>query len=131
MYKLSFAILEMNKTNIMKIITFDTQKGIFDFELNDLETEFHSHPAIEIILAQEGHFTLSANNLKYSNIRFAIIEKNISHKVEIVKGIARIFMCENFNTSLAYFLKSHQIRLENGVFTHEKAKTSSPFLKLS
>ena len=45
----------------MKIHKFDTRKGIYQFELNEIETDFHSHPTFEILLSEKSKSLVSAH----------------------------------------------------------------------
>lgn len=39
----------------MKVLEFDTNKGIYQFNLEDFETTLHQHPVVEIIVAQTNY----------------------------------------------------------------------------
>lgn len=43
----------------MKINIFDIQNGVYLTQLDSVEADYHSHPAIEIIVAEKGAFKLS------------------------------------------------------------------------
>ncbi len=104
----------------MKIYDFDIRKGIYSFEFNDLNTENHSHPVTEIIIAIEGTFTLSINNQKSENLVFAIIDSNIKHQVFSQSCVVKILMVESNNQELREFFKKLGIKLPHGYFLKEE-----------
>lgn len=111
----------------MKVHQFDTQKGIYEFELSDFNTENHSHPTVEVILAQQGSFSLWVKDEKYTDVLFAIIDKNIPHRIEVSGSEVRILMLESFNSLLTDLLVQYQIHFENTVFI-SKEKSSLHFI---
>ncbi|RNC87863.1 MAG: AraC family transcriptional regulator [Winogradskyella sp.] len=100
----------------MKIYGFDIKKGIYDFEFNELNTESHSHPVVEIINATDGSFALISNELTHENLVFAIIESNTKHKIIAKNCSVKILMIESYNYYLHKFLKSKGIIFQNGAF---------------
>ncbi|WP_299220404.1 AraC family transcriptional regulator [uncultured Aquimarina sp.] len=100
----------------MKIYDFDIQNGIYRFEFEGLNTEIHSHPAVEIITAIEGTFDLNINQQTTTNLVFAIIDSNIKHKVSSQHCISKILMIESNNPTLTEFLRNLNITLLNGCF---------------
>jgi len=86
----------------VKVIEFDTQKGVFVFQLENFETEFHAHPAAEILVAETGHFSLWVNHKKYSQLVYAIIAHNVPHKIVANDCSLQIIMAEH---RLDFFIK--------------------------
>lgn len=101
----------------MKIIEIDIKKGIFHVELNDLKVNTHSHPAVEIIKAKKGNFTLETDFGKYSDLTFAIIDANINHKLLTEQYEIEVLLIESNNTKLKDFLFNRGIKLKNGIFS--------------
>lgn len=101
----------------MKILEIDINKGIFHVELNDLKVVTHSHPAVEIIKAKKGNFTLETNFGKYSDLTFAIIDANINHKLLTEQYEIEVLLIESNNTKLKDFLFNCGIKLKNGIFS--------------
>ena len=101
----------------MKIHDFDIIKGIYSFEFNELNTESHSHPVVEIITAINGTFSLQSNGQVDENLEFAIIDSNIQHKVISKNCSIRILMIESHNSTLTDFLSNKGIKFKNGVFS--------------
>ena len=104
----------------MKIFDFDIEKGIYYFEFNELNTEKHSHPAVEILHAIQGTFSIEINGQTKENLDFAIIESNVVHKIVSKNVSLRILMLESHNTMLSNFFKSKAIKFENGIFFRAK-----------
>ena len=63
----------------MTIRQFDVQNGRYAFRESNLVTEFHAHPALELIVATEGSFSLSAPGIQLTDIRAALISPNRLH----------------------------------------------------
>ncbi|MBW1299015.1 helix-turn-helix domain-containing protein [Aquimarina litoralis] len=101
----------------MKIYDFDIKKGIYSFEFNELNTESHSHPVVEIIDAINGNFSLEVKGQVYNNLVFATIDANTKHKVISQNCTVRILMIESHNSQLYNFLKSRDFKFDNGVYT--------------
>ena len=78
----------------MKIYEFDTEKGVYRFEMGEIETTFHSHPVFEILLSKEGRMIVETPTHEYRNVSFAIIEPNIQHRVIVEKDNLLIVMVE-------------------------------------
>lgn len=104
----------------MKIHDFDIKKGIYSFEFNELNTESHSHPVVEIISATDGTFSLQSNGKINENLEFAIIDSNTEHKVSSINCSIRVLMIESHNLKLTDFFASNGIKFQNGVFAKTK-----------
>ncbi len=63
----------------MIIQKFNGKNGISVFRESNLVTQLHAHPALELLFAQEGHFTLITGNKRLENIRFALVKPNQWH----------------------------------------------------
>ncbi len=100
----------------MEIHEFDTKKGIYSFEFNDLNTESHSHPVVEIISATHGTFSLQSHGQTHENLVFAIIDSNTQHQVVSQNNSFRILMVESHNPQLYEFFGNQGITVQNGVF---------------
>ncbi len=101
----------------MKIHDFDTKKGIYSFQLDQLNTENHSHPVVEIISAINGTFSLQSNGQINDNLVFAIIDSNTEHKVFSKNCSIRMLMIESHNLTLTEFLDNKGVKFKNGVFS--------------
>ncbi|KAB2916536.1 MAG: helix-turn-helix transcriptional regulator [Bacteroidetes bacterium] len=113
----------MVKTMIVK--EFDTNKGLYFFEFeDDVETEYHKHPAIEVIIAKYGTFTLWNGLEGFSNLKFAIIGANQKHRLCAKNCGLKVFMFEHHNKQINDCLTFAKIDLKNGFFIeslYEKA----------
>ena len=95
----------------MKIIDFDIKRGTYSFELDDLNTAYHSHPVIEVISTIDGTFDLTIKGQKMENLVFAIINPNIEHKLSSKNCLAKMLMLESNNLKLEKFLEKSNINL--------------------
>jgi AraC-like DNA-binding protein len=101
----------------MVVKEFNTRKGLYLFELQNIETELHSHPVVEIIWASEGVFTLSTPFESFTQLRFAVISANQIHKITASNAQLSILMVENHATRLVHFFKLANMELNSGYFT--------------
>ncbi len=101
----------------MKILKFDIKKGIFHYITNDLQIDNHSHPALEMLKANKGKFSIETDFGKQDNLTFAIIDANLTHKVYSEQNEREVLLIECNNAKLKEFLFSRGIKLKNGIFT--------------
>lgn len=112
----------------MKIHEFDIKKGIYKFELNDIETEFHSHPTFEILFSKDGRIEIETNKCKYSNLSFAIIEPNTLHKIKNDKNDIVVLMVECNSNYLREILSNFDIQLFEGIFIESQKINREPVI---
>lgn len=101
----------------MKIERFDTQSGLYIFELDSMNTEFHSHPAIEIPLAHSGTFTLHTPSLYAENLTFAVIDSNLEHRILANDSSIRLVMTEHHHTLTHQILETFGINARHHIVT--------------
>ncbi len=106
----------------MKIHKFDINKGIYQFELNELETTVHSHPAFEIIFSKNRGIELEIGNTTYLNASFVILEPNTLHKVKYNEANVLVVMMECNTVFLQKFLSKFDINLSKGVYVEKEVK---------
>lgn len=99
----------------MKIFEFDILKGIYRFEFTDLNTESHSHPVVEFMVATQGTFRLTTADQTSDHLTFAIIDKNVEHQVMAPDCIAHIVMVESYNDALGELLTEKGLSFNAGV----------------
>lgn len=109
----------------MKIIEFDIVKGVFNFELTELNTEFHAHPVLEVIIAHQGTFTLNTPEQEFKQLTFAIIDSNITHKLKAEDCTVQLLMIESYNSKFSDLLDQLKTPLENGVFVESNTIEAS------
>ncbi len=100
----------------MTVIDFNTDKGLYIFNFDNFETEFHSHPAIEILIAKQGMFTVWTENFEYPNLKFAIIEDNQRHKLSSADCELEVIMIEHHKLFVKDSLARNAIQIENGFY---------------
>ena len=100
----------------MKVHEFDINKGIYKFELDEIQTEIHSHPAFEIMFSRSGGIELEIENCKYRNIALAIIEPHKPHKVKYQKDKILVLMIECNGEHLQKLLSKFDILLSKGIY---------------
>lgn len=113
----------------MKINEFNPGKGIYHFELEEIKTEFHAHPAIEIIYSKNGGVKVETKDSTLADIYFAVIDANKSHKITCSEKDINIIMIEvnpNFITEL---FNQNRINLVHGIFTENTLNKREDFIK--
>lgn len=100
----------------MLVQKFDTEKGVYVFELVDFETDFHSHPALEVIYAIDGNFSVSTSNTTENNLTFAIISSNVLHSVSALNCRLKLSMLEHRDALIFTALRQLDIHLLSGVY---------------
>jgi len=103
----------------MKIVTFDTQKGIYNFCLDELNSDLHAHPTVEIILASQGQFSIETKDEVLTKIDLVIIDSNVKHRVSSKDCELRLLMLESHNNLLFDFIQQFDFKEKNGLFTAE------------
>jgi len=106
----------------MKVEDFNINKGIFHFEIEDLDASFHSHPAVEVIFASKGRFSLVTEEASLDNLKFAIIDSNVNHRIFSASCTVSLLMLESYNSSLKDFLSDQRRVLSNGTYTTSQYK---------
>ncbi len=101
----------------MKILEFDIKKGIFHYITNVLNVDTHSHPALEMLKAKKGKFSIETNFGRQNNLTFAIIDANLYHKVYSEQNEREVLLIECNNAKLKEFLFNCGIKLKYGIFT--------------
>ena len=100
----------------MKLLEFNRQKGIYRFQLEEVNTVFHAHPAIEFIFSKTGGVKIETPTASFENVFFAIINTNIKHRVIAQKDAIDLTMLEANSEFLSKILHQFDIKLRNGVY---------------
>ncbi len=110
----------------MVVRAFNVDQGYYAFQFEGLETELHSHPAIEILTDQAGKMTLSQSQVILDNLSLAIIDANIPHRISAPDSSVQVVMLEHRNVAVKEFLSTLGINLKNGIFTSSQ-ENLAPF----
>ncbi len=78
----------------MTIRQFDIERGIYRFSEQHLIVQRHTHPALEILLANEGTFTLTLGNEIFHHLRWGIVQANQPHALDAGACSLDIIMVE-------------------------------------
>ena len=105
----------------MKILTFNSEKGVYHFDLEGIHTQFHSHPAIEIIFSEVGGIQIETSDAIFKEVYFAIIDRNIPHKITSNPTNINLMMVEYNSSFFLELLKSFNLTLGNGVHISQQA----------
>jgi AraC-like DNA-binding protein len=79
----------------MEIRLFDIKAGMYSFMESNLATDFHSHPAIELVRAQSGNFLVSGAEGVYQPAKAVLIKANRLHSLKIDKSACEIILIES------------------------------------
>lgn len=113
----------------MTVNQFDISKGLYIFEFEELDTEFHKHPAIEIIIAKTGSFSIWTDTNKYENLVSAIIPANQKHKVHSKNGELKIIMIEHHDKFVIETCKLSGLDLSKGYFAQSNSSRLTSLLE--
>ena len=103
----------------MQVIAFDIVNGVYAFEFSELDTSFHSHPAIEILFSKSGSITLSTETQEHHDLSFAIIDSNLKHKVSTGSGAVNAIMMEHRDVGVKRRLTSMGYKLQERLFVQK------------
>lgn len=113
----------------MKVHQFDIESGIYHFELQELETGFHAHPAVEIIFSDNNNIDLETAQVCFKNLSFAIIAPSLPHKVTSGKGTVSCLMIESNSSYLQMVLKGLDLPLSDGLYISSDQKNTRFLIK--
>ena len=100
----------------MTVVDFNIEMGLYIFKFDSFETEFHSHPTIEIIIAEKGTFTLCTGNRTYDQLKFAIINANQKHKLLATNCELKLLMIEHHTSLVLDIFEQNDIFLNDGFY---------------
>jgi len=103
----------------MTVLDVKPETGLYRFRLDTFETEAHSHPAMEILVAEKGHFSVAMADAVHSRLSFAIIDANYRHQVMASDCYVSLIMLE-YNIAFAKTLLSTYAITTSGGFYGEK-----------
>ena len=78
----------------MIVHTFDQLPGSSHFTETNLVTDMHAHPALEVVIAREGTFTLTTPTAKRTGLRAAIIPAHQLHALHAQAATVDLLMWE-------------------------------------
>lgn len=78
----------------MTIQQFDIEGGIYRFSEQNLVVQRHAHPALEILLAREGAFTLTLGNEIFHHLSWGMVKANQPHALDAGTCSLDIIMIE-------------------------------------
>ena len=79
----------------MDVTLFDSQAGVYRFLASGLQTGFHAHPALEIIVARQGSFLIAPANGLYRPAKAAVIKSNAKHALEMGQSQCEIMLLDS------------------------------------
>ena len=103
----------------MNVIKFDIERGLYVTEITDIKSDLHNHPAMEIILAKSGVFTVTNSKGAFHNLRFAIIESNIDHQLTVNNSKVIVLMIEHQDKFLKDYFVKNNLEICNGLYISE------------
>ncbi|MEO0470698.1 MAG: AraC family transcriptional regulator [Bacteroidota bacterium] len=112
----------------MIIQAFLPDQGFYQFEATNLTTDFHAHPAIEIIIALEGRFSVNGRQEHFDSVRGICINRQVSHQLIAPDCRFQLMMLEDLywtQESLAsilpFSLEEEMISFDPSVFAADFA----------
>ena len=108
----------------MIVHQFDPAQGMYEFQFEGLETELHSHPAIEVLFDASGNMQFSNGHTTYDHVSLLVIDANVLHRVLAPASTVQVTMIEHREMHLEQVLYAHDITLKDGVFLSRKDQSS-------
>ena len=96
----------------MKIERFDIVSGMYQFQIENLATDLHAHPATELIIGRKGTFTLRTPFHSYETLRYACIPPNTKHAFLGEESECDFLMVEKDISHLVYEHFTHSVEDE-------------------
>jgi AraC-like DNA-binding protein len=112
----------------MKVLDFAIEKGLYVFELESIQTGFHSHPAIEIIYASKGSFSCWTKDKAYTNLTFAIIDSNVTHRLSATDCKLEVVMIEGNMHLARAMIAGNNMKFTEGVYCQEYHQNQTQFI---
>lgn len=100
----------------MKVQVFDIQEGIYSFEMEGIDTAFHSHPAWEVIFVETGSLKVITPEQQFEDLAFVAIAPNQLHRVVGMDCLLRILMFEYRNDKTLSYLKATDLQCLNDCY---------------
>jgi len=110
----------LGNTQKMIVTKFNTTQGISIFEECYLKTQFHAHPATEIIIAKAGNFSLTTKEKQLTNLQIGLILPNVLHSFNGDQAICEIILLEK------EFVADDKVLLALGVTNKKQGIISLP-----
>ncbi len=89
----------------MLVKEFDPVGGCYHFQMDPMETDFHAHPALEIIRAVQGSFDLETLGRQARGCRLAIVGANISHRLVATEAELEVVLVEKKQSEWGKWVK--------------------------
>jgi AraC-like DNA-binding protein len=88
----------------MDVTLFDSQAGVYRFLASGLQTGFHAHPALEIIVARQGSFLIAPASGIYRPAKAAVIKSNAKHALDLGQSQCEIMLLDSLPETDAFLL---------------------------
>ncbi|MDX1906516.1 MAG: AraC family transcriptional regulator [Bacteroidia bacterium] len=79
---------------IMDIREFDPGQGRYRFTVHDIDTAYHAHPAMELVIARIGTFCVETPEMQLDNLSICLIQADQPHRLSQFYGICDIWYRE-------------------------------------
>jgi len=96
---------------------FNRIKGIYKFNLDEFETEFHAHPAVEIVISKNENLTVETVENGKQSTRLVIVNSNIIHKISSNSKDNDLTMIECHPEIIHSILTQFKLEYRNGIYT--------------
>jgi AraC-like DNA-binding protein len=78
----------------MIIRQFNTELGLYSFTEKGVQTALHAHPALELIVATEGRFSMRFSDAELDGLRLGVVGPNVVHAVQASQCTLDIILVE-------------------------------------
>lgn len=102
----------------MKIVSFHPDSSLYQFEMAQLQANWHAHPAMEVIMASDNSLQMETEDQSYEGLTFAIIDANVSHSVYSDRPV-QLWMIEDSLAGLQERYKNQHLLLKEGIYVRK------------
>ncbi len=113
----------------MKLLEFNREKGVYNFEVENITSEFHAHPAVEILYSESGRMQIETAASVFHEVSFAVIPANMRHRIISENEPTNVLLMECNPGLLQKQLVAEQIELVNGVYVETKRRNRRELMK--
>lgn len=76
------------------MLYFNPQNGVYLSQAQELHSDWHSHPALEVLINTEGGMDLETRKQSLSMVQGLMIAPNVEHRIRKTDGTTHVFLLE-------------------------------------
>lgn len=113
----------------MGIEVFDAVRGVYCSRVSALNASLHSHPALELVVAREGVFSLRCCGHLLQGLKWAVVDRNVPHELRADHTTMDIVLVEYASDALKAHLQARHGMTWMGGYCASVEEQSPQFLE--